>query len=80
MSAAHNRDNTEQATVSAEEQARRREAMRNALVQVRLEGMEPDPIFFEYAERYARGELTLEEAVADYIARITHGSRAMRTG
>ena len=65
--------------MSSEEQARRREAMRNALVQVRLEGLEPDPIFFEYAERYSRGELTIAEALADYTERVTNAIRAAGT-
>ena len=65
--------------MSPEEQARRHEAMRNALVQVRLEGLEPDPIFFEYAERCSRGELTIAEALADYTERVTHATRAAGT-
>ena len=65
--------------MSPEEQAQRREAMRNALVQVRLEGLEPDPIFFEYAERYSRGELTIAEALADYTERVTNVTRAAGT-
>ena len=56
--------------VSAEEQERRRQVMRNALAQVRLEGLEPDPVFFEYAERYSRGEMMLAEALADYTQRV----------
>lgn len=60
----------EQATLSMEEQERRRQVMRAALTQVRLEGLEPDPIFFEYADRYSRGEMTLAEAIADYTRRV----------
>ena len=56
--------------LSAEEQERRRQAMRGALAKVRLEGLEPDPVFFEYAERYSRGEITLEDAVADFTRRV----------
>jgi hypothetical protein len=58
-------------TLSAEEQARRRQAMNDALVNVRLEGLEPDPIFFVYVDRYVRGEITLTDAIADYTARLT---------
>ena len=54
--------------VSAREQERRREALRDALAQVRLEGLEPHPAFFDYAERYVRGEITLDEAIANFIA------------
>lgn len=57
-----------QTALSTAEQERRREAMRDALAQVRLERLEPDPAFFDYAERYARGEITIDEAVADFIA------------
>ena len=53
----------------AKEQERRRKAICEALVNTRLENLEPDPIFFEYAERYARGEITIAEAVADFLAR-----------
>jgi hypothetical protein len=55
---------------SREEQECRRQAMRDALTNARLEGLEPDPIFFEYVERYVRGAMTLEEILADYRERI----------
>jgi hypothetical protein len=35
-----------------------------------MEGMEPHPAFFEYAERYVRGEITLDAAVADFAHRV----------
>jgi len=54
--------------VSIEEQERRRKAVHEALINTRLENLEPDPVFFEYAERYVRGEMTVAEAVADYLA------------
>jgi antitoxin VbhA-like protein len=56
-------------TLSTEEQNRRRLAMRRALAQVRLEGLEPDPAVFEYVDRYICGEITIEEAVAAMIQR-----------
>ncbi len=37
---------------------------------MRLEGLEPHPLFFTYADRYIRGKITLDEAVADFIARV----------
>jgi len=61
---------SQQITVPVEEQARRRKIMYDALVQVRLEGLEPDPIVFEYIERYARGEMTLADALAEYTAHL----------
>lgn len=57
-------------TVSLEEQVRRRKIMREALAHVRLEGLEPDPIVFTYIERYARGEMTLADAIADYTTHL----------
>ena len=56
--------------LSREEQARRRKIMQDALVQVRLENLELDPIIFEYIERYARGEMTLADAIAEYTAHL----------
>jgi antitoxin VbhA-like protein len=57
-------------TISVEEQGQRRAALRDALAQVRLEGMEPHPAFFDYAEAYVRGEITIDEAVARFVAEI----------
>ncbi|HST88262.1 MAG TPA: antitoxin VbhA family protein [Ktedonobacterales bacterium] len=54
-------------TLSTEGQDRRRLAMQRALAQVRLEGLEPDPAVFAYVERYIRGEITVEDAVAAMI-------------
>jgi hypothetical protein len=64
---------SQQIIVLVEEQERRRKAIHEALINTRLEGLEPDPIFFEYAERYVRGEITVAEAVADYLARVKAG-------
>ncbi|MGH2485846.1 MAG: antitoxin VbhA family protein [Ktedonobacterales bacterium] len=58
-------------TLSAREQERRRLAVRRALAHVRMEGLEPDPIFAEYADRYCAGEMTLDDAIADYLRRIS---------
>ncbi len=49
---------------------RRRAIMHRALAQVRLEGLEPDALFFDYAERYAQGAMTLAEAITDFKQRI----------
>jgi|GEM_PF-2787593 len=62
---------SQQITVSVEEQARRRKIMHDVLVQVRLEGLEPDPIIFDYVERYVRGDISLAAAIADYAASLT---------
>jgi hypothetical protein len=61
----------EHIALSAEEQQRRREVLQRALAQVRLEGLEPDPAFFEYAERYCHGEITLDDAISDFVQKIS---------
>lgn len=58
----------------AEEQERRRAAIQRALANVRLEGLEPDPAVFEYTERYIRGEITIDEAVAAMVRRRASGA------
>lgn len=65
----------EHITLSAEEQQRRREVLQRALAQVRLEGLEPDPAFFEYAGRYCHGEITLDEAVTDFARKVSKLTR-----
>ena len=46
---------------SPEEQQRRRKNIEQGVTQVRLEGLELPPYYWECAERYIRGELTLDE-------------------
>ena len=50
--------------LSEAEQAQRRLAIEYALVQVRLEKLEPHPAAFALAERYIHGEITIDEALA----------------
>lgn len=57
-------------TLSQPEQEHRTKAMEDALANVRLAGLEPDPIIFTSIERYVRGDMTLTEAIADYSARL----------
>jgi len=66
----------ERTVPSSAEQERRRQALRDALAQVRLEGMEPDPAFFAYGERYVHGEITLDEAIAEYLAHVAASADA----
>lgn len=47
--------------LSPEEQQRRRAIIDQGVTQSRLEGLEPPPIYWECAERYVGGEITLEE-------------------
>jgi hypothetical protein len=63
--------------LSEEEQTFRRKAVQDALTNTRLSGLEPDPIFFDYAERYVRGDMTIKEIIADYKARVTARVSAM---
>lgn len=60
------------------EQTNRRKAVEDAVTNARLEGLEPDPIFFEYAERYIRGEISLAEVLADYKARLAAVAQSMQ--
>jgi len=49
--------------LTLQEQEVRRKAVQEALVNTRLEGLEPHPIFFELVEQYIRGEITIEQAL-----------------
>lgn len=55
-----------------EEQIERQTAVQNALASQRMEGLEPDPRVVEDAEKWARGEMTIQTAVADFKARVRH--------
>ena len=70
MSAMRTKHSLGEEALPIEEQARRCHVMSEALAQVRLEGLEPNPVFFTYVERYSRGEITLAEALADYAERV----------
>jgi hypothetical protein len=51
------------ATKTVTEEQQRRVAIQHGLAQVRLEDMEPSPLFFELAELYIQGQISLEEAI-----------------
>lgn len=55
-----------------EEQLERQAAVQNALASQRMEGLEPDAKVVEDAEKWARGEMTIQAAVAEFKARVRH--------
>ncbi|SAI30889.1 Uncharacterised protein [Bordetella ansorpii] len=56
--------------VAEQEQIERMAAIRSALASQRIEGLEPDPRAVADAERWARGEITIGAAVADFKMRV----------
>ncbi|HEY7348713.1 MAG TPA: antitoxin VbhA family protein [Ktedonobacterales bacterium] len=59
-------------SLSPEEQQRRRAIIEQGVTQVRLEGLALPSFYWEEAERYIRGELTLDELrlqLLDHIRR-----------
>ncbi len=55
--------------LSPEEQQRRRNSIEQGVTQVQLEGLELPPYYWDYAERYIQGELTLDEMRALLLQR-----------
>jgi len=51
--------------ITAQERAKRRDEVRQALASVRLEGLEPGDAAQSIYQRYVDGELTLEEMGAE---------------
>jgi hypothetical protein len=58
--------------LSEQEQIERQQTVQNALASQRIEGMEPDAIVIEDAEKWVRGEITIDTAVANYKARVQY--------
>lgn len=56
--------------IPEKEQIARRAAVQNALASQRMEGLEPEPQVQEDAQKWARGEKTISQAVADFKARL----------
>jgi hypothetical protein len=61
--------------IAEQEQMERRACVQSALASQRIEGLEPDVQVIEDAQRWARGEITIMAAVADYKARVQHEIR-----
>ncbi len=53
-----------QTTETMTETQQRQQAVQGALIQVRLEGMEPHPLAFDLMDRYIQGLITIEDALA----------------
>lgn len=56
--------------LALQEQIERRATMQNALASQRMEGLEPDTKVVEDVEKWARGEITLSAAIADFKTRV----------
>lgn len=56
--------------LSPEEQQRRRVIIEQGVTQVRLEGLTLPSFYWEEAERYIRGELTLDELRLELLRHI----------
>ena len=56
--------------LSKEKQIERSAIVRSALASQRIEGLEPDATVIEDAQRWARGEINIDAAVAAYKARV----------
>lgn len=58
--------------LSEQEQTERRQTVQNALASQRIEGLEPDAIVIQDAEKWVRGEISIDTAVANYKARVRY--------
>ena len=56
--------------LSKEKQIESSAIVRSALASQRIEGLEADATVIEDAQRWARGEITIDAAVAAYKARV----------
>lgn len=65
-----NLPNPTQSLLAEHEHFERLAAVRSALASQRMEGLEPDPRAVADAERWARGEITIGAAVADFKMRV----------
>jgi hypothetical protein len=64
----------ESTLIAEQEQVARRAAVQNALASQRMEGLEPEPQVLEDAQKWARGEKTITQAIADFKARLQRAS------
>jgi Antitoxin VbhA len=58
--------------IAEQEQIERRAVVQSALASQLIEGLKPDATVIEDAEKWARGEMTIAAAVANYKARVRH--------
>jgi hypothetical protein len=64
--------------ISKQDQVERRIVVQSALASQRIEGLEPDAKVIEDAEKWARGEMSIADAMAAYKARL-HQEQTERT-
>jgi hypothetical protein len=64
----------EQEHITEQEKAERLATVRSSLASQRIEGLEPDGQAVADAEAWARGELSLAEAIGRYKAKLKLGS------
>ncbi len=55
--------------LAMQEQIERNATLQNALASQRMEGLEPDAKMIEDAKKWARGDMTIDAAIADFKAR-----------
>ena len=60
----------ESTMIAEQEQVARRATVQNALASQRMEGLEPERQVLEDAQKWARGEKTISQAIADFKARL----------
>ena len=58
--------------LSKQKQLERLAGLQSGLASQRMEGLEPDPQVIEDAEKWARGEMTIQAAIDAYKARLRH--------
>jgi hypothetical protein len=58
--------------LAAQEKIERQATLQSALASQRMEGLEPDAQVVHDAEQWARGELPLSTAIANFKARVRH--------
>ena len=55
--------------IAEQEQIERHAVVQSALASQRMEGLEPDARVIEDAEKWARGEMAISAAIADFKSR-----------
>lgn len=58
--------------LSKQKQIERHAGLQSDLASQRMEGLEPDEQVIEDAEKWARGEMTIQAAIDAYKARLRH--------
>lgn len=56
--------------ITQQEQSARQAVVQNALASQRMEGLEPERQVLEDAQKWARGEKSISQAITDFKARL----------